>query len=124
MVIERVDALLDFGKVSKPSAGTVAFENSIDVGAGKADRLEVVFTVGKAGTGGTSIVPLLQASADGSTWTTIKTGETILTADLVTGKNYSLSIPDGTEYTMFRPALTVAGTFTALEVSAVLDTYR
>ena len=59
--------------------------NSRDMGIGDDPALKVVCSVTVAGVGGTSMQIAVQGSPDNSTWVTMATGPTVLTANLLVG---------------------------------------
>lgn len=67
------------------SNNTIDLLNPRDIGIGDDPALKLLCSVSVAGVGGTSMTVSCQASVDNSTWITLATGPTILTANLLVG---------------------------------------
>jgi hypothetical protein len=65
--------------------------NARDMGIGDDPAMKILCTVSVAGVGGTSVTVSVQGSVDNSTWITMVTGPTILTANLLVG-TYLLAV--------------------------------
>lgn len=109
MLIERKDALLDFGTAT---SGT--FANIVDLGATDADSLEVVFTVPTAISSATTF-SVLGGSSSSAVTTTLATCSI---ASLPAGGQVSLFVPRERGYRYI-----TAGTSSTAAVKACLDCY-
>ena len=67
------------------SNNVIDLQNARDMGIGDNPALKIICIVSVAGVGGTSVTVSAQASVDNSTWVTLATGPTILTANLLVG---------------------------------------
>lgn len=131
MIINKADASLDFGSVTLGAAGTIAFENVIDLGKTRADGCSVDIICTELPAGGTNVTMKLQGSEDPSVsspvWADILISPTVVTADIKvsTSKRFmSLPVPRENGYRGLRVAVVSTGTYTAGKFSAALDTYK
>jgi hypothetical protein len=67
------------------SNNVIDLANARDIGIGDDPAMKILCQVSVAGVGGTSMTVSAQASVDNSTWVTLATGPTIVTANLLVG---------------------------------------
>jgi len=91
------------------SNNVIDLQNARDMGIGDNPALKIICVVSVAGVGGTSVTVSAQASVDNSTWVTLATGPTILTANLLIGTHLcDLDWPRIAGAMMDRPGATMA----------------
>jgi hypothetical protein len=108
------------------SNNVVDLQNARDMGIGDDPALKILCQVSVAGVGGTSMTASVQGSVDNSTWVTLATGPTVVTANLILGTRLldidlprlAGALPDRPGATMGLPrylrlGYAAAGTFTA-----------
>lgn len=114
------DIELSFGKAP---ASTGVFEKEVFIGKSQPGRMHVRFFVTTAAAGGTSLTFKLQGKNEGGSYTDVAASPAVVTAKLTEGAEVVLEIPENWNYEYMKAVATPAGSFSAGEVSAWIDTY-